>query len=102
MTVHQFTPTASRDLERIMDYLADVSGFDAAEKFLVKLNKKCHNLANFPSLGRQRSELSPGLRSYAIETYLIFYRSIDGGIEIMRVVSGYQDLSALFDDVEES
>jgi toxin ParE1/3/4 len=101
MTVRQFTPTASRDLERIMDYLADVSGFDAAEKFLLKLNQKCRNLGSFPNLGRQRSELAPGLRSYAIDSYLIFYRSIDGGIEIVRVVSGYQDLSALFDNAEE-
>jgi hypothetical protein len=35
------------------------------------------------------------------KTYLIFYRSVDDGIEIMRVVSGYQDLRALFDDGEE-
>ncbi|MFM2432895.1 MAG: hypothetical protein RLZZ511_4109 [Cyanobacteriota bacterium] len=35
-----------------MDYLADVSGFDAAEKFLLKLNKKCRNLGSFPNLGR--------------------------------------------------
>jgi toxin ParE1/3/4 len=101
MTLHQFTPTASRDIERIMDYLADASSFYVAERFLVKLNKKCRNLANFPNLGRQRSELSPGLRSFSIDAYLIFYRSIDGGIEIVRVVSGYQDLHALFDDGEE-
>jgi toxin ParE1/3/4 len=101
MTLHQFTPAASHDIERIMDYLADASNFDGAEKFLVKLNKKCRNLASFPNLGRQRSELSPGLRSFPIDAYLIFYRSVDGGIEIMRVVSGYQDLRALFDDGEE-
>jgi toxin ParE1/3/4 len=66
----------------------------------VKLNKKCTNLASFPSLGRQRSELSKGLRSFSIDPYLIFYRQIDDGIEIMRVVNGYQDLRDLFGDEE--
>lgn len=40
--------------------------------------------------------ISPG--SFSIEPYLIFYRQIEGGIEIGRFVSGYQDLRALFDE----
>ncbi|MEH2378035.1 MAG: hypothetical protein V7K27_03880 [Nostoc sp.] len=30
--------------------------------------------------------------------FLIFYRPIAEGIEVVRVVSGYQDLEALFSD----
>ena len=30
--------------------------------------------------------------------YLIFYRLLNDDIEVLRVVSGYQDLTALFDD----
>ena len=94
----RFTAAASRDIENIIDYIADKSSFDAAERLLKKINQKCSNLANFPNIGRRRDELSPLLRSFPVDNYLIFYRPIEGGIEIARVVSGYQDLDALFDE----
>ena len=94
----RFTAAASRDIENIIDYIADNSSFDTAERLLKKINQKCSNLANFPNIGRRRDELSPSLRSFPVDDYLIFYRPIAGGIEIARVVSGYQDLDALFDE----
>lgn len=93
----RFTVPASRDLESIIDFIASNSSFDAAERFLNKINDKCRTLANFPNMGRRRDELAPSLRSFPVEDYLIFYRPTEGGIEIMRVVSGYRDLDALFD-----
>ncbi len=30
------------------------------------------------------------------EDYLIFYRPIDGGVEVARILSGYQDLETIF------
>jgi toxin ParE1/3/4 len=51
-------------------------------------------------MGRRRDELLPLLRSFPVDDYLIFYRSIEEGIEILRVVSGYRDLEKLFDDDE--
>jgi len=99
--VCRFMVPASRDLEKIIDYIADNSSFDAAERFLQKINNKCKTLANFPNMGRRRDELAPLLRSFPVDDYLIFYRSITGGIEVLRVVSGYQDLEALFDESEE-
>lgn len=98
MSVCRFTPAASRDIEAIIDYVADVSSFEAAERLLAKINQKCANLAQFPGMGRQRNELAPSSRSFPVDDYLIFYRQIDQDVEILRVVSGYQDLSALFAD----
>lgn len=49
-------------------------------------------------MGRKRDELLPLLRSFGVDDYLIFYRPIESGIEILRVVSGYRDLDALFDE----
>ena len=66
-----------------------------------KINQKCTTLAHFPNMGRRRDELLSSLRSFPVDDYLIFYRSIEGGIEILRVVSGYRDLEALFQDEDE-
>ena len=38
----------------------------------------------------------PSLRGLPLASYIIFYRIIDDGIEIIRVVSGYRDLESLF------
>ncbi|MCY7320842.1 MAG: type II toxin-antitoxin system RelE/ParE family toxin [Phormidesmis sp. CAN_BIN36] len=96
-----FTITASRDIEGIIDQVADRLDFDAAERFLKKINHKCRSLADFPNMGRKRDELSPLLRSFPMDSYLIFYRLIEGGIEIVRVISGYRDLEALFIESDE-
>ncbi len=98
----QFTVPASRDIENIIDYIADNSSLDAADRFLKKINQKCKNLANFPNMGRRRDELLPSLQSFPVDDYLIFYRPIEGGIEILRVVSGYRDLNALFEGLDEN
>jgi toxin ParE1/3/4 len=94
----RFTVPASRDLEAILDYIAEQSSIDRAEAFLKQVNSKCQRLTQFPALGRKRDELAAGVRSLPVDAYLIFYRLIEDGIEILRVVSGYQDLEALFDD----
>ena len=49
-------------------------------------------------MGRRRDELLPTLRSFPVDDYLIFYRPIVEGIEVVRIVSGYRDLEALFSD----
>ncbi len=56
-------------------------------------------IAQFPQIGRKRDELYPDLRSLPYNQYLIFYRLHQDDIEIFRVVSGYQDLTALFTDL---
>jgi toxin ParE1/3/4 len=94
-------PTASREIESIIDYVASQNGFDAAECFLNNINQKCLRLASFPNMGRKRDELEPFLRSFPIGSYLIFYRITEEGIEILRFVSGYQDLKGLFSDFDE-
>ncbi|NEP11561.1 MAG: type II toxin-antitoxin system RelE/ParE family toxin [Symploca sp. SIO2C1] len=95
------TPTASRDIESIMDYIAEKVSVEKAEQILEKINLKLQLLVKFPQIGRRRDELYPGLRSVPLENYLIFYRFTSGGIEVMRVVGGYRDLEALFAENDE-
>ena len=90
------TPTASRDIESILDYLAEKVSIEKAEQILEKINSKLQLLVKFPQIGRRRDELYPGLRSVPLGDYLIFYRLVSEGIEVMRVVGGYRDLEGLF------
>jgi toxin ParE1/3/4 len=64
--VCKFTLPASRDIEAIMDYVADNSNFDTAERLLDTINDKCKQLAAFPGMGQKHDEMAPNVRSFPI------------------------------------
>ncbi len=94
----RLTEPAVQDVKQIADYIAQQSGLDAADRFLSKLDAKFSTVVQFPNVGRKRDEILPNSRSLSLNNYLILYLPIGQDIEILRVVSGYRDLTALFDD----
>lgn len=96
--VCRITPRASRDIEAIADHLATQNSLERAEQFLNGIDSTLQRIAQFSQIGRKRDELYPGSRSLSYQQYIIFYRLLNDDIEVLRVVSGYQDLAALFDD----
>jgi len=90
------TEQAQQDIIEIATYIARDS-LQAADRFIDRIHRQFEVLADTPQLGRSRSELTPSLRSFPLGNYLGFYRPIDNGVEIIRVLSGYRDLDALFD-----
>ncbi len=98
---YRLTLPAKQDLKEINEYLARYSPA-AARSLKEKIKQQCQLLADFPGIGRNRHGFEPGLRSFPIDDYLIFYRPITMGIEIVRVVSGYRDLDSLFSTEEET
>ncbi|MGB7415040.1 MAG: type II toxin-antitoxin system RelE/ParE family toxin [Thermosynechococcaceae cyanobacterium] len=80
--------------------MARVSSLTQADRFLSKLDEKFSKIAQFPNLGRERYEILSGIRSLPMDKYLILYMPINQDVDILRVVSGYRDLLALFDDSE--
>jgi toxin ParE1/3/4 len=97
----RLTEPALRDIEQIADYIARQSGLAQADHFLAKLDGRFAKITQFPSLGRRRDEILPGLRSLTTDNYLILYQAVQQDVEILRVVSGYRDLSALFTDADD-
>lgn len=39
-----------------------------------------------------RTPLLPGIRSFAVGSYVLFYRQRNDGIELVRALSGYRDI----------
>ncbi|NJO64860.1 MAG: type II toxin-antitoxin system RelE/ParE family toxin [Richelia sp. RM2_1_2] len=95
MKQHIISPEANKDLQEIIDYFTS-RNIDAGERFVDEFNKKCKYLANFPNMGRSYADIKDYLRGISLDGYIIFYRVIDNGIEILRVVSGYRDYPSLF------
>jgi len=91
------SPTAEADLGQIWAYIARDSP-RAADRFLLRLRRQCEVLARSPGIGRIREEVRPGLRSFPVGRYVIFYHEAPGGIGVARVLSGYRDLETEFDE----
>jgi toxin ParE1/3/4 len=68
----------------------------AAERLLRTFDQKLERLAEMPGLGPARPELGRGIRSFPVGDYLLLYRPIDGGVELLRAVHGSRNLRKLF------
>ncbi|MDZ7959003.1 MAG: hypothetical protein RMY34_14165 [Aulosira sp. DedQUE10] len=47
-------------------------------------------------MGRSYADIEPSLRGLSLDGYIILYRLIAEGVEIVRIVSGYRNLKSLF------
>jgi toxin ParE1/3/4 len=90
----RFTTLAAEDLEAIHDYIA-IDNPQAALHFVHRLESRCRVVAEMPQLGRLRPELLPNLRSLPLGRYVIYYRPIDGGAEVLRVLHSARDVHRL-------
>ncbi len=95
MALVQRTAQADEDLIDLWVYIAQDNPA-AADHLLDEFENKFVLLAEQPRLGAARSDIAPGLRYFPVGHYLILYREIDPGIEVVRVVHGARRLSHLF------
>ena len=88
-------PLAEQDLDEIWDFVANDNAA-AADRLIDTIAEKCQILAGQPEMGQARPELAPRLRSFSVGNYVIFFRPIEDGIEVARVIHGARDVDALF------
>ncbi len=95
---HRLAPEAEADLESIWLYVARESGSaEVADRLLDSITARFLLLARNSHMGRRRDDdLRPGLRSFAVGSYVIFYRVDGPDVLILRVLWGGRDLPALF------
>jgi toxin ParE1/3/4 len=89
------SPESDEDLFEIAAYIAR-DNLAAALRLIDKLDVKLRLLSEFPGLGRARDDLAPSLRSFPVGNYIIFYRPLPDGIEVVRVLHGARDLRRIF------
>ncbi|OUS06984.1 hypothetical protein A9Q81_01325 [Gammaproteobacteria bacterium 42_54_T18] len=89
------SPEAERDLLEIWLFVAEDSPINA-DRFIDKLNEKVQRLAEFSDIGVNRPELGKDIQSFVVDRYVLFYRSLNNGIELIRVLSVSRDISQVF------
>ena len=88
-------PLAETDILEIWDYIAGDS-LAAADRWVERLDEQFGLLAAQPKMGRPRDELAPGVRSFPVDRYTVFYVPLDDGIDVVRVLHGARDIDAVF------
>jgi toxin ParE1/3/4 len=96
-------PAAERDIDGQAEYLFREASLETALRFYEFAAVAFEKLARTPGLGEQRHSSNPllaGLRIWRIDgfpNHLIFYRPIEGGIEIVRVLYRARDIDAVLE-----
>lgn len=89
------SPVAEEDLLEIWSHIANDKP-SAADRFLDKLEQRIELLSRHPRIGEARPDLAARVRAYSVGNYVIFFRPIRDGIEVLRVLHGSRDISAIF------
>jgi len=95
MVIAKRTAQAEQDLIDLWLYIAQDNP-DAADRMLDELESKFQLLAEQPYLGPARPEIAQEMRLFPVGSYLILYREVTGGVEIVRVVHGARKWMDLF------
>ena len=95
MSRSRLSARARADLFRIWNDLAGLSEA-IADRTLDQLDSDFQILAGRPGLGHRREELTdPAFRCWVVRRYVVVYRPIVGGVEILGVIHSSQDFEAL-------
>ncbi len=94
MATHIISPTARQDLSDIFDYIARDKPI-AAANWVETIEQKCRLIATTPEFGEKRPEYGSDVRSSVVGRYVIFFRPIRDGIEVVQVIPGDRDVSSL-------
>ncbi len=91
------TKAAQQDLDDLAWYIAvHESRPRVAYKNIDEIIAKCELLASNPLLGTAKPEFGNRYRTFSHKRWVILFRPIEDGIEVMRIVDASRDNSKLF------
>ena len=70
----------------------------AAADLVREIHAKANLYASQPEMGTSREDLGEGFRVFSVKSYVIVYRAMQHGIEVLRVIDGRRDYPTLFPD----
>jgi toxin ParE1/3/4 len=85
------SPAALDDLQGIYQFGLRKWGQTQSSQYLDHLKAQFWVLTEQPLMGIERPELLPGMRSFSVESHVMFYRVQSMQIEIFRVLHSRQD-----------
>ena len=101
MASTQYTPEARQDLKDIAIWIGRHDKRPkVAAKIIRELKSRCDEYARAASsgslIGTSRPEIGAGYRVFSYKRWVVVFRGMVGGIEVVRVVDGARDFGRLF------
>jgi len=92
MPGYYLVPQARTDLREVLSYIAEDS-VDAADRVLDRFLEVFELLGENPDMGHFREDLTTHpVRFFPVYSYLVIYMSDTSPVEVVRVLSGAQDI----------
>jgi toxin ParE1/3/4 len=88
---HRIRPEADIDLDSIWSFIA-ADNRKAADAVIDRITDTFDLLLTMPFAGRARPEFGDNLRSIVVGNYVVFYATLPGGIDIVRVINARRDI----------
>ncbi|MFZ1989687.1 MAG: type II toxin-antitoxin system RelE/ParE family toxin [Alphaproteobacteria bacterium] len=82
---------ALTDIADIVDYTNTQWGAAQANRYVDSLEARFAQLAEFPFMGKDRSDVRQGLRSFPLTSHVVYYEPKDFGVLIVRVLHSSRD-----------
>ena len=94
MTKPVYTSAARQDLADLLAYIARDKP-RAAVEWVERIEARCLLIAEQPEMGELQRQLGVGIRSNVVGRYVIFHRRTNDRVEILRVIPGDRNVTAL-------
>jgi toxin ParE1/3/4 len=96
---YRLSDLAESDLSEIWSYVAEDASPTRADRLIDAIFDRFELLAEQPRMGRNRPEFGSGVRSFVVESYVIYYRH-EAEVLIARILHGQRDQAAAWSQVE--
>lgn len=87
----------NRAREDLLDIWAAIAPHNpaAADRVYDRIEDACRSLRDLPERGPARPDIAVSARAIVIERWLAFYRLMEDGAQVVRIVDGARDLGKL-------
>jgi plasmid stabilization system protein ParE len=92
--VVEYTPEARDELDELFVLVSIDTGPNAAKSVVSRLERTTQNLADFPKMGRIRTDIAGAPHSFAVHPWVLIYEPLERGKgkRLLRVIDGRRDL----------
>ena len=81
------TPRARTDAVEIWAYIAQ-DNVDAADDLIDQIESRLASLSRMPESAESVPYIGPDVRRSSVGNYVIYYRPVNNGIQVLRVLHG--------------
>jgi toxin ParE1/3/4 len=84
-------PRAKDDVDEIWEYTVKRWGEDQSETYIRQLFDRVDAVVRKPAIGRACPSVREGYFRYSAGSHVLFYRMIEGGIDVIRILHQRMD-----------